>query len=112
MTGRNILILTAVIIVSILFASGIVLATPPGKNVVFEPKGADKVTFDGKPHAEKGFKCNDCHTKIFPMKKSAPGAYKMEKMNKGESCGTCHDGKKAFATSDKESCVKCHKKPA
>lgn len=109
---RNSLILTLVIIVSILLAFGTVFATAPGKNVVYEVKGADKVTFDGKIHAEKGLKCNDCHTKIFPMKKSPPGTYTMEKMNKGENCGTCHNGTKAFNTSDQANCVKCHKKPS
>ncbi len=110
--SRNSLILTLVIIVSILLAFGMAFATPAGKNVVYEVKGADKVTFDGKTHADKGLKCNDCHTKIFPMKKSAQGTYAMEKMNKGESCGTCHNGEKAFKTSDKANCVKCHKKPS
>lgn len=106
------LTLTVVIIVSILLVSGMSFATPSGKSVVYEVKGADKVTFDGKTHADKGLKCNDCHTKVFPMKKSAPGTYTMEKMNKGESCGVCHNGTKAFKTSDPANCIKCHKKPS
>ncbi|MEK6690819.1 MAG: cytochrome c3 family protein [Nitrospirota bacterium] len=110
--GKKILVLTVAVIISIFLVYGMVFATAPGKNVVFEVKGADKVAFDGKTHADKGLKCNDCHTKVFPMKKSAPGTYSMEKMNKGENCGICHNGKKAFSTSDKASCVKCHKKPS
>lgn len=110
--GKKILALTVIIGVSILFSTGVALAVPAGKTVVFEPKKADKVTFDGKSHADKGLKCNDCHTKLFAMKKSAAGTHTMEKMNKGESCGACHNGEKAFKTSDPANCVKCHKKPS
>jgi c(7)-type cytochrome triheme protein len=35
---------------------------------------------------------------------------KMEDMNAKKQCGVCHDGTNAFATTDKESCGKCHKK--
>lgn len=106
----KILILTVVMMVSLLLAVGMALAVPAGKTTVFEVKGADKVTFDGKNHADKGLKCNDCHTKVFPMKRSAAGTYTMEKMNKGENCGTCHNGEKAFKSSDAANCAKCHKK--
>jgi c(7)-type cytochrome triheme protein len=65
-----------------------------------------KVTFDGKTHADAGNKCNDCHTKIFKMKK---GNFKMKAPHTpGEFCGACHDGKAAF--DQKGSCQKCHKK--
>jgi c(7)-type cytochrome triheme protein len=30
----------------------------------------------------------------------------MKQMEKGKSCGACHDGKRAFALDD---CTKCHK---
>jgi c(7)-type cytochrome triheme protein len=33
----------------------------------------------------------------------------MAEMEKGKSCGACHDGKTAFATT--ANCAKCHKKP-
>ena len=35
---------------------------------------------------------------------------KMAKLNEGESCGKCHDGKKAFATKDTKACARCHVK--
>ena len=54
--------------VIVLFA-GSAMAVPSGKTVEFDGKGAGKVIFDGKVHADKGNKCNDCHTKIFQMKK-------------------------------------------
>lgn len=77
-----------------------------GKQVEFDGKTQGKVIFDGKAHADKGYKCADCHTKpkLFAMKK-AP--LKMDDMKAGNSCGACHDGKKAFNVTD---CTKCHKK--
>src|SRR6266545_3958497 len=36
-------------------------AVPAGKTVEFDGKGAGKVVFDGKLHADKGNKCADCH---------------------------------------------------
>jgi c(7)-type cytochrome triheme protein len=96
------------IAVVVAFVGG-AMAVPPGKTVEWDGKGAGKVVFDGKVHADKGAKCNDCHTKIFQMKKGTT-QLKMEEMNAKKQCGTCHDGTKAFATSDKESCGKCHKK--
>ena len=86
---------------------GSVMAAPPGKPVEYAGGGKGKVVFDGKVHADKGAKCPDCHPKTWPMKKGA--AMKMAEMDKGNACGTCHDGKKAFKTNDPAACGKCHK---
>ena len=83
-------------------------AVGPGKTVEFAGGSAGKVVFDGKAHADKGLKCTDCHTKIFPMKKGE--GFKMADINAGKSCGTCHNGEKAFKTNDQADCNKCHKK--
>ena len=95
------------VIVAVAFV-GSAFAVPSGKTVEFAGGSAGKVIFDGKVHADKGLKCNDCHTKIFPMKKGE--ALKMADMNAGKFCGTCHNGQKAFSTSDQADCGKCHKK--
>ena len=100
-------VMTVVILVIVAFV-GSALAVPPGKTVEYEGGGAGKVVFDGKIHADKGLKCNDCHTKIFPMKKG--GKYTMADMNAGKNCGECHNGTKAFKSSDAATCAKCHKK--
>ncbi len=99
--------------ISALFAMGSAYATPAGKNIEFEGGGAGKVLFDGKVHADKGAKCADCHTnpKLFAMKKGGD-KITMADINSGKSCGTCHDGKKAFKASDAANCAKCHKKAA
>ncbi|MCG6534757.1 MAG: cytochrome c3 family protein [Syntrophales bacterium LBB04] len=84
------------------------MAVQSGKTLDWDsPQG--KVTFDGKVHADKGLKCNDCHTKIFKMKKGSTDM-KMAELNAGKSCGECHNGAKAFKTDDKANCAKCHKK--
>lgn len=86
---------------------GTAMAVPSGKTVEFSASPEGKVVFDGKTHADKGNKCNDCHTKIFERKK---GTAKITKADHdgGKFCFTCHDGTKAFAP--KDNCAKCHKK--
>ncbi len=72
------------------------------------PQG--KVSFSHEKHVSKSPKCTDCHTKIFKMAKGQRSTPKMAEMEKGQSCGTCHDGTKAFGVKDQASCAKCHKK--
>jgi c(7)-type cytochrome triheme protein len=85
-------------------------AVPAGKTVEFDGKGAGKVVFDGKVHADKGLKCADCHqTGIFKMKKGAD-VITMKDINDGKFCGSCHNGTKAFSAKDAANCAKCHKK--
>lgn len=95
------------LVVSIIFA-GSAMAVPAGKTVDWD-SAAGKVVFDGKAHADKGLKCNDCHGKIFKMKKGS-AEMTMESLNKGKFCGECHNGTKAFKTDDPQACAKCHKK--
>lgn len=103
---------TLTILLAVAFAVvfvGSALAVNPGKTVEYAGGNQGKVVFDGKIHADKGLKCNDCHTKIFQMKK---GTLKitMADMNAGKNCGECHNGTKAFKSSDPANCGKCHKK--
>jgi c(7)-type cytochrome triheme protein len=88
---------------------GTATATPPGKNLDYAGGGMGKVVFDGKVHADKGLKCNDCHTKVFKMKKGSD-KLTMAAMKEGKQCGTCHNGTKAFKTDDPAKCTTCHKK--
>lgn len=97
-----------VVVMAVAFIGG-AIATPPGKKVEFAGGPMGKVTFDGKIHADKGLKCNDCHTKLFKMKKGAD-KITMAAINKGEFCGACHNGTKAFKSSDAKNCKTCHKK--
>ena len=52
--------------------------------------------------------CTTCHPKEFRILKSNAGkrpAITHAEMEKGRFCGSCHDGKKAFAMED---CTSCH----
>jgi c(7)-type cytochrome triheme protein len=108
--GENmrIFIFVLTVAIAVMFV-GSAMAVPPGKTIEFADGAMGKVIFDGKVHADKGLKCNDCHTKIFKMKKGAE-KITMADMNAGKNCGTCHNGEKAFKSSDPANCAKCHKK--
>jgi len=70
--------------------------------VVMKVKETGPVTFSHKKHLVK-YKCAVCHTKIYDMANKKPVT--MAQMEKGKSCGTCHNGKDAFSSGD---CLKCH----
>jgi c(7)-type cytochrome triheme protein len=97
-----------IVIFAVVFV-GSAMAVPPGKTVEFTGGGMGKVVFSGKIHHDKGLKCSDCHTKIFPMKKTE-GLFKMADMKGGKYCGACHNGTKAFSTASTANCSRCHKK--
>ena len=78
----------------------------------FKPAGipfkteAGEVTFSHDNHLN-AYKCNECHTKIFPYKAGTQKAT-MAEMEQGKSCGACHNkGKDAFPVQG--DCDKCHK---
>ena len=96
-----------ILVIMVAFA-GSGFAVPPGKVVDYAGGSEGKVIFDGKTHGDTGLKCTDCHTKIFPMKKGTK--ITMAEMNEGKYCGVCHNGKKAFKSSEGANCEKCHKK--
>jgi c(7)-type cytochrome triheme protein len=80
-----------------------------GGDLTFTPKNAQTVLFSHELHVvEKGLKCSGCHYQIFQM---AKGSYKMqmEKITKGDFCGKCHNGQKAFDVKDKTNCSRCHR---
>jgi len=74
----------------------------PG-NVVFKTESGD-AKFSHQFHLEI-YKCADCHTKLFAYKAGAKH-FTMHEMEKGNSCGACHNGKDAFTASG--DCEKCH----
>jgi len=99
-------IFVAVLACSLLFVAS-VLAVGPGKVMEWDPAGSPgKVSIDGKVHADRGVKCMECHTKIWPMKKGTDMT--MADMDAGKYCGVCHTGEKAFSTKDQANCTKCH----
>lgn len=70
------------------------------------------VTFNHDTHIDaKQPDCTTCHPSMFRIvPKGSPVARTVvthERMDKGELCGSCHDGEKAFAMDD--DCTYCHR---
>ncbi|HSL52181.1 MAG TPA: c(7)-type cytochrome triheme domain-containing protein [Candidatus Deferrimicrobiaceae bacterium] len=109
----------AVALAVVAASSGSALAqVKPPADFKFE-SGKDSpgpVTFSHGEHKEKVGGCTACHVKIFKMKKGQDAPFTMERMEKGQLCGACHNGKTevkgkvVFASTDKANCEKCHKK--
>ncbi len=77
--------------------------------------GKNTALFSHNTHSIRDkMKCTECHPGVFLMKVEnrvvKKGQLTMKQMEKGEYCGKCHDGVKAFSISDKESCSECHPK--
>ena len=93
----------------------IILLTAPlsfskvgGGDITFEIKGAGNVRFSHDSHVSNaGLKCTDCHVSLY-MTKEKHRKVTMARMQTGQSCGVCHNGKKAFSV--KEDCNTCHPK--
>jgi c(7)-type cytochrome triheme protein len=73
-------------------------------NVTFIIPTAGKVEFSHSFHLGM-YKCDDCHNKIFTTGAQRV-SYTMAQMEKGKSCGACHDGKTAFSVA--KDCSRCH----
>ena len=56
------------------------------------------------------YRCDVCHDRLFEMKKGST-SISMEVINKGESCGMCHNGDVAFGTGVAH-CATCHRAPS
>ena len=55
------------------------------------------------------YRCDACHDSLFKMEKGSTPVT-MEMINKGEACGTCHNGNIAFG-GDYVYCDRCHTTP-
>jgi c(7)-type cytochrome triheme protein len=71
---------------------------------------AFRVGFDHAKH--KKVTCNECHSVRpgMPQKKqvTAPEPLNHHATGRGQSCRTCHDGKRAFGGDDFTACKRCH----
>ncbi len=95
-----------IFIIAALALAAPVLAVVGGGDVTFQAKGAEKATFSHDAHvvgAKLG--CRDCHPKLYLDTARSPRV-KMAQMKKGQSCGACHDGKRAPGLDD---CKTCHR---
>ncbi len=73
-------------------------------------KPLKSVIFEHHRHVAMGLDCAVCHLGTFAMKVGAveqkPQEFTMDALYKGKFCGTCHDGKEAFASNTR--CTSCH----
>ena len=74
-------------------------------DILYKETDAGDVTFSHSFHTE-AFGCDACHPDLFKAERGANKAT-MEEMEKGKSCGACHDGSTAFNVA--EACDSCHK---
>lgn len=78
-----------------------------GGDITLKNKGGD-VMFSHEAHVNgMAQACTECHDKLYTSSKQHK-TVTMKQMQKGKSCGACHNGKKAFSV--KGDCAKCHKK--
>lgn len=78
-------------------------ACHPVKEVTYTVKETGPTHFSHKTHIN-GLSCSSCHPKLyFPNQKNRRVG--MAAMEKGKSCGACHNSKQAFPVKE---CSKCH----
>ena len=95
-------------IVVFLFSS-IALGRIGGGDIVFTPQKSGEVIFSHNVHVGSiGLKCTNCHDGLF-LTKEKHKKVTMIQMEEGQSCGACHNGKKAFDVKTKANCNNCHK---
>jgi c(7)-type cytochrome triheme protein len=78
-------------------------ACHPTKEITYPVKETGPTSFSHTSHLEVA-RCEACHPKIYsPNRKNKPVG--MAAIEKGKSCGACHNAKQAFSVSE---CAKCH----
>ena len=75
---------------------------PAKEQIVFNVRQTGPTYFSHKKHTEV-YQCSACHAKLYAIGPNKHAS--MAAMEKGKSCGACHNGKEAFAVAD---CAKCH----
>jgi c(7)-type cytochrome triheme protein len=78
----------------------------PEGPITYKIKDAAPVSFSHDFHTQV-FACDSCHTKLWPMKRGAK-KMTMDSLYQGKYCGSCHNGKDAFESTE---CDKCHIEP-
>jgi len=72
-----------------------------------QTKSFGQVEFSHYNHLEAvGNDCPTCHNEIFHIVTKKNPTYSMADMEKGKSCGACHNGTRAFAVTG--DCATCH----
>lgn len=94
------------VLAAVLFLAAAASAKIGGGDILFTPLGAANVLYSHELHVVgKGLRCSDCHYRLYNTNE-ARKASTMADMQKGYSCGACHNGTRAFDV--KANCNKCH----
>lgn len=89
-------------------APPIPLKLPPDRIYAGSVSPDSAVTFSHATHVDyENNRCTGCHTKLYRILGPSPKNTHAD-MDRGGSCGSCHDGTHAFDVRAKESCVSCH----
>jgi len=79
-----------------------------GGEIVFNVEGMASVLYSHEYHVSKArLKCAECHPALF-KNRALHSVVGMAGMQKGKSCGACHNGKRAFDVADQKHCATCH----
>jgi c(7)-type cytochrome triheme protein len=81
-------------------------ATCHGNGTIVYDTDAGKVSFSHDVHTG-AFGCDSCHPSPFKAQRGSNTA-SMAQMEKGASCGACHDGSTAFGVKEDKYCESCH----
>jgi c(7)-type cytochrome triheme protein len=95
-----------ILVIAALALAAPVAAVVGGGEVTFQVNGAEKATFRHDAHvvgAKLG--CRECHPKLYLDTKRSKHVT-MKQMQTGQSCGACHDGKRAPGL---DGCNTCHR---
>ncbi len=78
-----------------------------GGDIRFEVAEAPAVVFSHERHvAGAKLRCPSCHDRLFVTRAKHKPVTMDQMVEKGLSCGACHNGKAAFAIEDH--CERCH----
>jgi c(7)-type cytochrome triheme protein len=101
--NRLILILVAIFILT----ASITSARWIDDKVVIQTENVGNVNFSHYNHLDAvGQDCPTCHNSIFNIDRKKNSSFSMADMEKGKSCGACHNGNRAFSVSG--DCASCH----
>ncbi len=95
----------SIVLTLVLVAASPALAVVGGGEVTFPVADPGKSVFSHEGHVLKAkVGCKECHPKLY-LDVARSKRVTMKQMEKGKSCGACHQGKRAFAL---DACEKCH----
>lgn len=84
----------------------LVTTNAEAKIIKYPVKDVPDATFNHAGHVTRNRNCTTCHNAIYNLANKR--TYTMADMVKGQSCGVCHNDKKAFGVVAGNDCSKCH----